>query len=187
MAFEDLGDALAGAHLDLPLNSKAHPDGRLYRIEDVTAETALMVEKLLGLGAALVSDDEDADIDTDILDDGDERDLYERLLGDAYAQMRADGVGWTAIKHAAMTVMAWVLQDQDAAEQYWRSGGGADALGEALTGRQQNRASRRASEAVARKTPRPGSTNGTNPRHRGRGKQRPGNPSRGPGSSPSGR
>jgi hypothetical protein len=184
MAFKDLGDALDGAYLELPLKSRAHPDGKLYRIDDVDAETGLYVEHVMGLGVALAADGEVTDEDIEVLNDDGEKDLFRRVMGAAYDEMIADGVRWSAIKHAAMTAIVWVLRDEETAEQYWSSGGGASAMGEALAPTGGNRASRRASQAMERKTRSRASTSGTRaqpPRQAAR------NRSRGRGSSTRGR
>ncbi|MBA9003660.1 DUF7426 family protein [Thermomonospora cellulosilytica] len=170
-AFKDLGDALHGAYIELPLG------GRVYRIDDVSAETALYVERVMSVGASLATEQAVSDEDIEVLDDDGERDLYRRVMGDAYDEMIRDGVNWQAIKHAGMTVMVWILRDEATAAKYWESGGGATAMGEALAPAAGNRASRRASQAMARKTPSPASTNGTRasrprpPRDRSRGRR----------------
>jgi len=174
MPFKDLRESRDRARLELPI------DGKVYTVYDVDADTGIWAQELAGLALAVEADQDIAPEDVEFLNDDDERDMVRRFLGDTYEEMRADGVGWSDIKHAAMTVWVWILRDEAAAEAYW-SGGSASGEGAARPG---NRASRRASQAMARRTPRPGSTSGTRAQP-----QRPAarNKSRGRGSSTRGR
>lgn len=98
--------------------------------------------------------------------------LGEKVMGDAYRAMLADGVTHPWIEHAAGTVFAWIVGGPTAAERYWRSGGG-DRQGEA--GRPvPNRADRRdgsstttSTDAVST-TPSQASGTGTKSRKRSR-------------------
>ncbi|GAA4059844.1 DUF7426 family protein [Actinomadura miaoliensis] len=151
MAFKDLREFVERPRLELPI------DGKTYVVYDVDAATGVWAQELAGLALAVEAEQDITSDDVEFLNDDDERDMIKRFLGDTYEEMRADGVGWSDIKHAAMTVWVWVLQDEAAAEAYW-SGASASGEGSARPG---NRASRRASQAMARKTPRPGSTSTT--------------------------
>ncbi|MFC4912592.1 DUF7426 family protein [Actinomadura gamaensis] len=150
MAFKDLNEFLADAHLDLPIN------GTVYRVNDPDAETGLVVQRLMEIGAAVHQGREVTEAE---LDDVEEGELYERVLGDAYAQMLADNVTWSRIKHAAVTAMIWISADLESAEKYWETAGEATAPPATPAG--PNRASRRASAAAARTTRSRASTTGT--------------------------
>lgn len=93
--------------------------------------------------------------------------LGQKLLGDVYGRMMADGVSHPAIQHCAGTVYAWIVGGEAAAERYWAGRGEASRPG--------NRAARRAAQrtggsrtAEAPGTPQPGSTSGTRSRSRSR-------------------
>lgn len=150
MAFKDLREVRTRARLELPI------DGKVYTVYDVDADTGVWAQELAGLALAVEAEQDITSDDVEFLNDDDERDMVRRFLGDTYEEMRADGVGWSDIRHAAMTVWVWILQDEAAAEAYWNGGTGQ---GEAQA--RGNRASRRASAAAARKTRSRASTSGT--------------------------
>lgn len=154
--FKALDGALDGDALELPIPSEKHPDGRVYRIPDPPADLGMRVSRLVT--GAIAAYQTGAAPDTQLLDDQAEGDIVERLLGPALVEMRADGVRWSMIRHAGMTAMMWVALGEDAAAAYWESGSGGRP-GEA-TPAGGNRASRRASEAAARRTLSQASTNG---------------------------
>jgi hypothetical protein len=141
MAFKDLREFVDGRHLDLPI------DGKTYRVHDVDADTGVWVQKAVDLGIAA---HQGKDVDGAVLDDDEERGAYERVLGDTYEEMRADGVEWGDLKHAAITAMIWIAFDQETAEKYWETGDKGEAAAPETPG--PNRASRRASSAAVRKT-----------------------------------
>jgi hypothetical protein len=91
-----------------------------------------------------------------VLKDAAERDMYRDVLGTAHAEMVADDVGWPTLKHCAVTAMVWIVQNKDAAERYWNSGGDPSRLA-------PNRKQRRSSSDAANKTRSRGSSSGTKP------------------------
>ncbi|QCX77673.1 hypothetical protein C9F11_20190 [Streptomyces sp. YIM 121038] len=145
MAFEAL-DELLDETLVLPIK------GRRYTIEAPSAETGLRVQTIVQAAAVAASGGQ---VDEEALGDAAEGDLYRDLLGDAYDQMLADGVKWPALKHAARTAIAWVVQDKAAAERVWLSGGDPSRLA-------PNRAERRSGGANT--TRNQGSSSGTSGR-----------------------
>lgn len=64
------------------------------------------------------------------LDDDEERQWQARVLGSAFAEMVADDVPWTWLKHAANTAYAWHIAGRAAAERVWAAPAG-DRPGEA--------------------------------------------------------
>ncbi|TXL91578.1 hypothetical protein [Streptomyces sp. IB2014 016-6] len=116
------GFAALGAFLDdvleLPVTGR---DGveRTYRIEDPSAEDGIKIEKITSLAARLVAGG--AAVDTQMLDDEEEIDLYRMCLGDSYDTLLKD-LRWSRFKHVALTVMFWITADRDTAEQYWNTG-----------------------------------------------------------------
>jgi hypothetical protein len=150
VAFKDLREFVDGRFIDLPIG------GTTYRVHDVDAETGVWVQKVMDIGLAAY---QGKDVDGAVLDDDEERDTYERVLGDTYEQMLADGVDWGDIKHVAVTAMIWIAFDADTAERFWETGDKGEAAAPETPG--PNRASRRASSAAARTTRSRASTNGT--------------------------
>lgn len=149
MAFRDLDEFFAD-FLELPIG------GKTYRVPDVPAADGLWAQRIV---EEIRKAKRAGDADAGKLDDGDERLLYQRMLGPVFDEMMADGVGWSKVTHAGMTAFIWATNDREAAEKYWESGGDPEALGSA--GSTQNRASRRASAAAARTTQKRASTSGT--------------------------
>lgn len=149
MAFKDLREFTDGAHIDLPIG------GVMYRINDVDAETGLLVQRLMDAALEAEGSGGDIDVDEELLDDAREMRLYEDVLGDALEEMRDNGLLWSDIKRAATTAMIWIAFDEETAEKYWESGerageAAAPAVGQPPSG--ANRTARRASSASARKT-----------------------------------
>lgn len=126
-----------------------------YVIPSVDGKTGLWAQHLL---EEVERAREDGNPDAGKLDDGDERLLYERMLGPVLGTMLDDGVRWQTISHAAMTVFFWTTAGRDAAIKYWKAGGSPERLRSAGS---PNRASRRASAAAANTTRKQGSTSGT--------------------------
>ncbi|KUF19590.1 DUF7426 family protein [Streptomyces silvensis] len=118
MAFEAL-DELLDETLTLPIG------GRRYTIPAPSADTGLRVQTIVQAAAVAASGGQ---VDEQALGDAAEGDLYRDLLGPAYDEMLANGVTWPALKHAARTAIAWVVQDKAAAERVWSSGGDPSRL-----------------------------------------------------------
>jgi len=155
MTFRDLDEFLDDT-LPLPIG------GRVYVVADVDAETGLLCQRLFAAGADAYAGRE-PHIPAE-LDDGQELDLYQRVLGDTYAQMVSGGVHWQKISLAAQTTIAWIAVGRDAAEQVWNSGGRPEQQA-------PNREARRtASKATAKSTRSRGSTSTTgSPRRKANG------------------
>lgn len=153
-----------------------------YRIESPSGRDGLKIEAITQAAVTLVQGGED--IDTELLDDDEERDTFKLLLGDVYETMLKDGVKWVWLRHSALTVLMWVNSGLNTAEQYWASAGDPERL---ARNRAERRSKQQGSSAAAKSTRRRASTSGTN-RGRGTGgRQRQGNPaSHGKSSSTSG-
>jgi hypothetical protein len=70
--------------------------------------------------------------------------LAQKLMGNTYKQMMADGVTHPTIQHCAGTVFAWIVGGEPAAARFWRRGSG-EAPSPA------NRQERRAATKAAKK------------------------------------
>ncbi|MFD8611081.1 hypothetical protein [Streptomyces sp. NPDC059631] len=157
MAFRELG-ALLDAGLPLPIGD------RIYVVPPPSAEVGLRVQRVMQAAATAANGGQ---ISETVLDDVAEMDLYRDVLGTAYAEMIAAGVKWPMLKHCAMTAVAWIMQDEDAAERYWNSGGDPSQLA-------PNREARRSSSAQAGTTRSRGSGSSTTSQGKsGGGKKRP--------------
>lgn len=101
--------------------------GKIYRVPAVDAATGLRAQATVQLAAKVKAGDEISavDIATLQLDDEEEVDFTESMLGSTYGEMIADGVNWPYIRHAAATAFAWTVMDRDSAAKVWAEGGGS--------------------------------------------------------------
>jgi hypothetical protein len=180
MAFADLSERFDDA-LHLPIN------GKTYDIPSPDHETGLWVTALVATGWQVqqgIAPDPNRKVPQlhfegqEGDDESDEGKLYQRLLGSAYAALRADGVSWAKIKFVSETVMIWVAAGEDMAEAHWNGGGRRDPKAQAEAQakmealqleRAPNRAARRRGTAstatgTASTTGKAGSTRGTTSR-----------------------
>lgn len=150
--FEAL-DELFDETLELPIK------GKTYRIPSPSAEDGLRVQRITTMATRLMEKGEA--VDTELLDDDEERDLIELCLGPAQAEMVANKVDWSWLRHAGLTAMFWITAGADAAEKYWNSGGNPELM---APNRETRRAAKKNGSAAAKSTPKRGSTSGTSVR-----------------------
>jgi len=152
MAFKTLEEFL-GDCLELPVRCS---DGQLrnFIIPSPPAEDGLKVESVMSAGIRAANGS--TPLNTQVLDDAEELDLYRLALGSAYDEVFKH-VDWPRFRHIAMTAVMWITAGLDVAEQYWNSDGDPKAA------QGLNREARRSS-AAASTTKRPVSTSGTNGR-----------------------
>lgn len=151
--FQDL-DEFFDSSLRLPVG------GTTYVVPSPDAATGLYAQRLFQIFVNARTDRKVAEEDLAKLqlEDGEERDLYMRLLGPVYQQMVDDGVQWEKLKFCGTTALMWVAVSLQAAEKFWERGG----IPEAPTPNRQAR--RRAGKASGSKTSARGSTGGTTSR-----------------------
>lgn len=152
MSFKTLEEFL-GDSLDLPVRCK---DGqtRVFTIPSPSAEDGLKVEKVMSEGIRAANGQ--APLNSQVLDDAEELDLYRMALGGVYDDVFKH-LDWPRFRHIAMTAVMWITAGLDVAEQYWNSDGDPKAAPG------PNREARRSS-AVANGTRQPASTSGTKSR-----------------------
>lgn len=156
--FESLNELLDET-IDLPIM------GKVYKVQSPSSRDGLKVEKITNIAIAMANGGKN--IDTQVLDDDEERDLFRLCLGDTYQELLEDGVPWVWLRHAALTAMMWISTGMTAAEKYWASAGNPETQA-------PNRAARRATgSAAVNSTQKRGSTSGTN-RRQGTRRPRPG-------------
>ncbi|GAA4600341.1 hypothetical protein GCM10023194_81410 [Planotetraspora phitsanulokensis] len=140
--FRDL-DEFFDPTLKLPVG------GKTYVIQPPSAEVGLLCQRLM---QASIAHESGQDVDGEglnklaqvVLDDDQERDLYQRILGATFDELVADGVDWAKVQHVGTTALVWVAAGEDAAAKIWE-----DRSGEAAA---PNRATRRSTAAAARST-----------------------------------
>ena len=122
MSFRDL-DEFLDPTLKLPIR------GKTYVVQSVDAKTGLWCQRMMHVAVTAVAglSMSEADAASLDLDDHQELDLYQRVLGDAYDEMVADGLPWEWIKHAGTTAFMWAAGNREQAESFWASPGKARA------------------------------------------------------------
>lgn len=120
MSFKELTTHVS-PNLNLPIN------GQVYSIKPVDAETGLWVQTIFTVAIKAKEsgrqDIDDEDLEALKLYEGDNRDLFQRILGDTFAEMMADKVDFETLKLVAVTTMMWITNGIDAAEDFWNAGG----------------------------------------------------------------
>lgn len=147
--------------LPVPIGDREAKKIKRYRIESPSALDGLQLERITNVAVQLASGGEN--VNTEMLDDDQERDLYKMLLGPVFDEMLADGVKWVWLRHASLTCLMWVSSGLETAEKFWGAAGDPERM---APNREARRSKQRAGSAAETSTPRRGSTSGTN---RGRG------------------
>jgi hypothetical protein len=157
-SFKELGELL-DEFIDLPVPIGDRKDGKTktYRVESPSGRDGLKIEQITQIAVTLVQGGED--INTEMLDDSEEKDTFRLLLGPVYDEMLADGVKWVWLRHAALTCLMWVNSGLQTAEQYWASAGDPERL---ARNRAERRSKQQGSSAAAKSTRGRASMNGTN-------------------------
>lgn len=106
-------------NLRLPLN------GKTYVIPPPDIPTGRYITKVMSIGMQATEGHmpSDAAVKSIKLDDDEEADLYQRILGPVADKMVADGVSFNDYALAGQTMMIWVVSDAEKAMQFWNSGG----------------------------------------------------------------
>lgn len=158
--FEALDELLDEAiELPVPVGTGGR---KVYRIESPSGRDGLRIERITQVAVQLLSDDGE-NVDTEMLDDDEESNLYEMLLGYNFQQMLDDGVKWVWLRHAALTCLMWVSSGLQTAERYWASAGDPERM---APNREARRSKQKAGSAAETSTRSRGYTSGTN-RNRG--------------------
>lgn len=152
--FKDLDDFFDSS-LRLPVG------GKVYVIASPDHKVGLYVQRIVEAVAII----EDGGMPTGeapklVLDDGEEVDLYESILGPTFQQMKDDGVPWAKQKMVANTAFIWVAMGDEAAKAFWESGGDPKAASR-MGNRSQRRATGSTRTGAASTTRKPASTSGT--------------------------
>ncbi|MEV4472805.1 hypothetical protein [Nonomuraea sp. NPDC049504] len=139
--FQDLDDFFDDS-LRLPVG------GKTYVIPAPDAEVGLLCQRLMHASLAAQSGEQVDDPKLNelaevVLNDDEERDLYQRVLGPVWDELVRDGVSWPKVQHVGATAMVWVAAGEDAAAKIWARGGAGEASA-------PNRATRRATAAAAK-------------------------------------
>lgn len=168
--------------LPVPVGEGDNQTRKMYKVVSPSAQDGLKIERLTNFAIQAINGGED--INTEILDDDEERNLYTLLLGATFDDMMKDGVTWAWVRHVSLTALMWVSSGVEVAEQFWKAAGDPERM---APNRETRRSKQQGGSAAAKSTPQRGYTNGTNQNrgtsgHRRRGTQK----SRGGNSSKSG-
>jgi hypothetical protein len=99
--------------------SRAHPDGKTYRVPCVDAKTGLWLTALTDIGVKAVVGGEITDEDAASLklDDDQEKRLYERVLGPVWHELLDDGVSYDLVQRIARDAYLTFALGQEAADE----------------------------------------------------------------------
>lgn len=123
-----LNDFLNESAIRPTIKSKKHPEGKVYVIPSPDAETGLSLTAMVNLAnkaasGQLATEEQAKEAAEELeLDDNDERDLYERVLGTAYAELREDNVPWTAIQRLGQYCLIYFGMSAQAATRALQTG-----------------------------------------------------------------
>lgn len=152
--FSNLGDYLEDDRIALEnIKSSAYPEGKTYYIESPDAKTGL---RLAALGNVIIRAGNNLEIDkrdTDRLklDDNEERELMDDLMGEVKDEMLEDGVKWVTLRGVTQYLFIYFAIGKERAD--------AAAANGILSGKAQepvNRAERRSKQKT--RSGRPAST-----------------------------
>jgi hypothetical protein len=152
MSLRDLDEFLLDKPIELPIR------GKLYRFPgSISATSGLLLQRLAATVEQAVADGaanvNGTALAMEVLNDGQEKNLREEVMGDTEAQMAADGLSTAHTDHVFKTLLTWHMAGPEAGEAAWEHQGEAPA---------PNRETRRkASKGSASTTKRPASTSGT--------------------------
>ena len=103
--------------------------GKVYRVPAVSAEVGLrcqaLVHRALRIKAGVNVDAEG--VSALRLDDDEEREFAESMLGPVFGEMIADGVPWVYVQRAATTTFVWTTADRAKAAEVWREADSPEA------------------------------------------------------------
>lgn len=146
--------------------------GKQYVVPEPDAENGLWLQTLWSAGVVVadaLSRGEEPDAATAELaklDDKGEADLRTRVLGEELmAELEADGVSPTKIKHMVMTGFYWIVLGEEPAKAYWQGRSPLEAMRPTPGNREERRAAAKSSRSTrtpaASATQKPGSRSGT--------------------------
>lgn len=117
--FGQLFDFLDDDALRMPVKSMKYPEGKVYAIPSPSAEVGLRLQALATISAKVerkmeVTKEDAARLQ---LDDDQEREFIEQVLGAAYGEMKADGVSWVRIQKVTQYAYVAFTQSKAAADK----------------------------------------------------------------------
>lgn len=112
------GDGPGAGFMSPPMPSPAHPKGRQYQIDAPDGVTGLRLATLadMTIKASRGAELGEADVRRLRLDDREERDFLEQVLGGAFEDMLTDGVRWPHIKRLGMYAFIYFGISEEAAD-----------------------------------------------------------------------
>lgn len=98
---DDFYDFLEDDTLEIPnVKSRAHPEGKTYSIPSPDAETGMRLSALAEIAVKVNKsiDVHERDVKRLHLDDNEEREFAQQVLGPVYEELIADGVSWIRLQ-----------------------------------------------------------------------------------------
>lgn len=114
--FQDLAELL-DPFLPLPIR------GKTYRVPSPDVTTGLRAQATVAIAVKVRAGQQvdAADVASLQLDDDQELEFTQSMLGPVFEEMRDDELPWEYVRHAAKTVFMWLISDRDEAAKVWAS------------------------------------------------------------------
>jgi hypothetical protein len=118
--FKDLAELL-DPRLPLPIR------GKIYHVESPDVKTGLRAQATVAIASKVRAGEAvtPEDVASLHLDDAEEKEFTQNMLGASFDEMQADGLPWEYVRHAAKTVFMWLVSDRDEAAKVWSNLGNA--------------------------------------------------------------
>lgn len=102
-----------------PIKSKKHPEGKSYRIDSPDFGTGLLLQQLASIATRISNGVEVTEAEAKRLkmDDQEERDFSQMVLGDSLGEMVADGVPWGPIRRVTQYAFTYYALSPEQAEK----------------------------------------------------------------------
>lgn len=156
MPLIDLGDYLSDDSIRIPLKTPKRPEGKIYTIPSPDVDTGIWLTALAQMGSRIAAGDKtitEADVEKIKMEGPEEESFVKIVLGEAYQEMKDDGVKWVQLQRLAQYAFAYFSMGPEAAQKGVESGAFS---GKAPANRAQRRTAVKSAQPVsADSKPRP--------------------------------
>lgn len=110
--------------IPVPIPSKTHPEGKLYTVPSPDAETGIRLTALADIARKQQSGVHVSERDVARLqmDDDEEREFAQQVMGKCYTEMVEDGVAWVTIQKVMQYSYIYFSMGREVAEKAAREG-----------------------------------------------------------------
>ena len=116
--FQDLAE-MWDPNLPLPIRGKTYSVPSPNIAVGLRAQATVAIAVKVKAGGSVTPED----VAALKLDDEQELEFTQSMLGPVFTEMQADDIPWEYVRHAAKTVFMWLISDRDEAAQIWADRG----------------------------------------------------------------